>query len=485
MKKRFMYAAVICLILIAFMGQNVAPTSAAAQNVDLLTQLGDEIADVVERTQPAVVQVISTTFQKQQGSPAPFDQFEEMIPPQFRRRFQQPQREIPMRGLGSGFIIEANGIILTNNHVVQQTDDLKVVLDDGREYKAEVIGSDPETDVAVLKIDATDLPVLQAGNSDSLRVGQFVLAIGSPQGLSQTVSFGIVSAMNRSELRITTFDRFIQTDAAINRGNSGGPLLDSHGRVVGMSTAIVSTSGGSEGMGFAIPINQVLGMAKMIREEGGVSRGYLGIFMQELDPDMADYLGAGDRGGAVVTDIVPDAPAEGKLEPNDAIVALNGKELESSNDLLNQIAEKKPEDTVTLTVIRDGKKKDVKIKLAKRPGREELASRGKRTPEEESEMEDYDLGFQVQPLTPDRTRALGYDIPGGLLVTEVDPASEAYEKGLRPNMVIEQVNQQTVTSFQEMREAIEKEKDRKRILLKAVSPMGSQLIVIEKKKKSE
>jgi serine protease Do len=469
-------------------GQNVAPQVAYAEKSSgILRAMGDEIADIVQKARPAVVRIESTTIVKPGGPGDPRRYFEEMFPPGFREWIMPriPEGELPpLRGLGSGFIIDSKGLILTNSHVVQDTDEIEVILDDGRKFPGKVVGSDPESEVAVVKIDAKDLPTVETGDSDSLKVGNLVVAIGSPQGLFQSVSFGIVSALNRSEVGITAFPNFIQTDAAINRGNSGGPLLDIEGRVVGICTAIISTSGGSEGLGLSIPINQALKWARQLEEFGEVRRGYLGVQFRDL-AGFAEHLGTGDAKGAVVVEVQPNTPAEGNLKVNDAIISVNDEKLSSGMDLLNRIATLKPGEKVELGVIRDGKGMAVKIELAKRPGAEELASGGAPKPSEKpggpADEDVQEMGFSVRPLAEGETARLG--LPpgqGGLLVTQVRVSSKAYGAGLREGMVIEEANKGGVRTADELREALKAGKDKDTVMLRVRHRQGAGLVLIPK-----
>ncbi|MFW6255858.1 MAG: Do family serine endopeptidase, partial [Candidatus Sumerlaeota bacterium] len=409
--------------------------------------------------------------------------FEEFFGPQFRiPRGPNRQQEFRQPGLGTGFIIDPDGTILTNSHVVADSDEIEVIMDDGTTYDAKLLGSDPESEVAVIKIDAKNLKYLEPGNSDEMRVGNFVVAIGNPQGLSQSVSFGIVSAINRSEIRITDFSNFIQTDAAINMGNSGGPLLNADGKVIGINTAIVSTSGGSQGLGFAIPVNQAIEIAQILKTKGKMERGYLGIWMQELSPEMAEFLSAKDKTGAVVLQIMPDAPAQGQLKVDDAIIAVEGENVEGSNDVMNRIASMMPGDKVDMTVIRDGKRKKVTVKLGTRPSRKDLMMariHGTQPGQEDAKGKELDLGFTVEKLTQAKAREIGFEEEKqGLLVTNVDVKSKAYKNGLRENMVIEQVNRQDVSSLSGLNKALDAEKAKKHILLRVITPIGAQLILI-------
>jgi len=491
----------ICVISMLCMSQFVAPASAATLESPMLDALGKEVADVAEKTRPAVVRIFSTSVTKQKitsplGQPDPFDQLEEMFPqlgPQLRQNRGQlrpnilPQeREESHVSLGSGFIVESNGIILTNNHVIAGATDLKVVLDNGKEYTAKVKGTDPESEVAVIQIDEKNLPTLELGDSDQLRVGNFAIAIGSPQGLSQSVTFGIISALNRSEVGIVDFANFIQVEASINQGNSGGPLLDSRGRVIGVNTAIISTTGGSQGLGLAIPINQARNVYKQLLANGKVTRGYMGITMQPMTAELAENLGAKDRTGAVVGEVMPNSPAAGVLETYDFIVGINGTSVKDSKDVMNRIATMSPGAKVKLNIIRKEKEKEVEVKLGTRPSKEErLAIRNSAggaiaAPEKEA-TPDLGLGFQVEPLTPEKSKRYGLEGGRGMAVTTVDEKSEAYRRGLRAGMVIEQINQQDVKSFKDVSDVV-KSSGKKNLLLRVSDGRGSTLLVIPKGK---
>lgn len=486
MKHTLKLTCIACLLAFLAVGQFVAPrTVSASEDGSLLKALDKEVASIVEKARPAVVRVNITKMVKQ-SLVDPFEGFDEFFAPGFRNRVapRLRPREFPMRGVGSGFIIDSSGVILTNAHVVSGSDELMVVMDDGKEHKATVIGADPETEVAVIKIDAKNLTSLETGDSDAVKPGHLVIAIGSPQGLSQSVSLGIVSAVGRSELGITTFDNFIQTDAAINQGNSGGPLLDSSGKVVGINTAIVSATGGSEGLGLAIPINQAMQIADKIRQGGGkVTRGYMGILMQPLEPDMAEYFGAKGKTGAVVAQVMKGSPADGKLQKDDLIVAINNKPVKDSREIMNRVSAMDPGETLRLTIFRSGREKEVRIKLDTRPDKDKLVSgRTEGEPSEKEESKDVE-GFKVETLTAEKARSLGLDEGKGLVVTEVDPKSEAYKRGLRSNMVIEQVNQQDVEDMSGLKAALKAGQEKSAVLLRVKTPDGTALILIPKKAK--
>lgn len=479
--KRHSYVVSI-LVLLLVLGQFGAPQAfSASVSNGLLKQMSDEIANVVERVRPAVVSVQSTSIKKMED---PFEPFEQMFGPQFRERFapQMPkEQEYRQQGLGSGFIIDPSGIILTNNHVVADMDNIKVMMNDGREFKAKVLGADPDSEVAVIKIDATNLPTLELGNSDDLKIGNFVIAIGSPLGIEfrQTVTLGIVSALKRA-VGITSYDSFIQTDAAINLGNSGGPLIDVDGNVVGINTAIVSRTGGSEGLGLAIPINDARKVADVLRKGGKMQRGYLGLQGSDLTADAATYLGAEDQTGLIITMVMPGTPADkAGLKAQDAVVGLNGEKIANYSEFRNKVAALAPGDKVNLKVYRNKKQMDVTATLAQRPSRKELIAESNGGAPTQEKPEKIDLGFSVQKLTPKTAEALGYQGKKGVLVTEVDPSSDAGREGLAPKMLITEINNKKVETVEQAKKAIEAGKKMDKVYLLVETQKGStQLIIV-------
>ena len=288
--------------------------------------------------------------------------------PWFKFFFDDQQgRSEPQGGLGSGVIISSSGYILTNNHVVEEADEIEVILNDTRKAKAKVIGTDPETDLAILKIDLDKLPVIVLGNSDSLQVGDAVLAIGNPFGVGQTVTGGIVSALGRNQLGINTFENFIQTDAAINPGNSGGALVDTQGNLMGINTAIYSRSGGSMGIGFAIPVSTAKQVLESIVKDGQVTRGWIGVEPQELNPELAETFSIKARTGVIITGVLQNGPAaQAGVQPGDVITAVNGKSVSNVTELLGAVAALKPGIAAPLTVLRKDSKSEVSITPGKR-----------------------------------------------------------------------------------------------------------------------
>lgn len=326
-------------------------------------------ASAVEQTTTSVVNIYTAKIVTERRNPLQDDPF-------FKRFFGNnsavPRKRLET-SLGSGVIVSSQGYILTNNHVIQGADEIRIILANGETPSAEVIGTDPDTDLAVLKINYTKLPAITIGQSDALRVGDVVLAIGNPFGVGQTVTMGIVSATGRNQLGINTFENFIQTDAAINPGNSGGALINANGKLVGINTAIFSRSGGSQGIGFAIPASLARDVMQEIIEHGRVRRGWLGIEAQDLTPQLAESLGFDSTNGVLVAGILSDGPADkAQLKPGDIVVTIDSKPVTNSRDSLNQIASVEPGTSIVLGLIRQGKKLDVKAMVSERPKRQNI-----------------------------------------------------------------------------------------------------------------
>ena len=410
--------------------------------------LRTSFAPVVKETLPAIVTISSSRVVRTSGE-SPF-----FSDPFFRRFFGRQVPEQPNKrrehGLGSGVIINPDGYILTNNHVVDGAAEVTVSLADKREFKARIVGTDAKTDIAVLKISETRLPVVPLGDSSTVQVGDLVLAIGNPFGLGQTVTMGIVSAKGRGNLGIEDYEDFIQTDAAINPGNSGGALVDSQGYLIGINTAILSNgSEGNQGVGFAVPIDLARHVMDQILKTGKVVRGYIGVSIQELTPALAKSLNLTQTSGALVSDVVPDGPAaKSGIERGDVVTALNGDAVTSSRDLRLRISQMAPGTTVRLKLNRNGAERDITVTLGQLPENQQ-SSRG------ESEPEGVMDGLQVEELTPGVARQLGLR-PGtqGVTVTDVEDGSAAAEAGLRQGDVIQEVNRKPVTSVSQFMQAI-------------------------------
>ncbi|MGH8058679.1 MAG: DegQ family serine endoprotease, partial [Candidatus Entotheonellia bacterium] len=410
-------------------------------------------ADLAERLNPSVVNISTTQVVKGQQRrsaprfpfPSPFgerDPFEEF----FERFFggENPQRELRRRSLGSGFIVNKEGYIVTNNHVVENASDIKISLSDKEEFDAKVIGRDPKTDVALIKIEAKkDLQATPLGDSGKLRVGDWVVAIGNPFGLGHTVTSGIVSAKGRI-IGAGPYDDFIQTDASINPGNSGGPLFNLNGEVVGINTAIVASG---QGIGFAIPINVAKDLLLQLREKGRVTRGWLGVQVQQVTPELAKSFGLDRERGALVADVVPDTPAErAGIERGDVIVEFNGRKIEHMNDLPRVVASTQPGADVEVKVLRKGQEKMVRVKVSEMT--EERTARGGGGSIEEG------LGMTVQELTPEIARSLGLTETKGVVVSNVEDESPADEAGIQRGDVVLEVNQKKVSNLREYRAAL-------------------------------
>jgi serine protease Do len=428
-----------------FGGESESGASAPAPAVAL-----PDFADLAAHISPSVVNVSTTQEVKNpfggmgEGEEDPFHDF---FGP-FERFFGNPRRPFKAKSLGSGFVIDAAGYILTNNHVVENADEIVVKLNTGKEFKAKVVGRDPKTDIALIEIHgASDLVPVKLGDSDKLRVGQWVIAIGNPFGLENTVTAGIVSALGR-HINQGPYDNFIQTDAAINPGNSGGPLVNTKGEVVGINTAIYSRSGGNIGIGFAIPINIAKEIVPQLKEKGHVTRGWLGVMIQKVTPDIAESLGLSEPKGALVADVVKDGPAEAAgIKQGDVIVEYDGKAVSDSAELPLLVARTPVGRTVVVKVIRDKKEQTFNVKIAELK-EEEVAQGGGGTTSE-------GLGLTVQTLTPDIADNLGLDRNlKGVVVTDVDPNGPAGDAGMRRGDVILEVNRTPVKDVDAYRKAL-------------------------------
>ena len=364
-----------------------------------------------------------------------------------------PPRGFEQRGVGSGFVMSQEGYILTNNHVVEDADQIKVKLSNGKEFNGKVIGRDPKTDLALLKIEGgSDLHPLKLGNSEDLKVGSWVVAVGSPFGLEQTVTAGIVSAKGRV-IGSGPYDNFIQTDASINPGNSGGPLINMKGEVVGINTAIIASG---NGIGFAIPINMAKEIAPQLREKGHVTRGWLGVSIQEVTPELAKSFDLKEKKGALVGQVVSGSPAEkAGIEQGDVILEFDGKEVADSKDLPRIVASTPVGKGVTVKLSRNGKLVDRQVKVGELEEKTEVA----KTPTHRS------LGITVQNLTPEIAKGLGLKKETGVVVTQVEPGSPASDAGIQTGDVIGEVNRKPVKNAEDFIQKVEKAKDQDNVLL--------------------
>ncbi len=412
-------------------------------------------ADIVARVNPAVVNIDATS--KSRGRRGHGHQNDDEDGPElFDAPFDsvQPKRDADpaRRGEGTGFIIDADGSILTNHHVIDRADRITVKLSDGRSLKARVIGSDPDTDIALIKIDGqTGLPVAPLGDSATLRAGEWVVAIGNPLGYEHSVTVGVVSYLGR-KLFDASLDNYIQTDAAINFGNSGGPLINSRGEVIGINAAISSKA---SNIGFAVPINGATAILPQLRARGRVSRGYIGVGLRDIDPDLQQSLHLTVARGALVQDVSDDSPgARAGLKPYDTVVAIDDRQIRNDDELIREIAAKSPGTAARLQVVRDGRSETVTVKLAERPARESEESRRTDGPASPAgrKADDDPLGISVKDL--DAPSAVRLEIPKafhGVLVTKVEPLGPSFDAGIERNTLIMEVNRKPVESASEYR----------------------------------
>lgn len=384
----------------------------------------------------------------------------------------EPSRKFKQRSLGSGFIIDRDGYIVTNNHVIERADEIIVKLADGEEYKASMVGTDPKTDLALIKIDPSrKLPPLKLGNSDALKIGGWVVAIGSPFGLEQTVTAGIVSAKGRV-IGAGPYDDFIQTDASINPGNSGGPLLNLSGEVVGINTAIIASG---QGIGFAIPIDLAKHIISQLKNKGEVTRGWLGVGIQDIDENLSDYYGIERRRGALVTRVMPGDPADAAgIKTGDVIISVNGTSITSGRDLSATIANLPVGDKTKIEVIRKGKSRTFEVTLAKRDDT--------RPSTVHSMNNGGDLGIRLEKLTPESARRFGFDGgETGVLVSAVRPAGQGEKAGIRSGDLIKEVNRHPVASPDEFQNQMAQVKKKESLQLLILRPnMGYFVVRIDR-----
>ncbi len=422
----------------------------------------ESLPDVIERVVPAVVNISSKrVIQTQERHPYMSDPFFRRFFEDYFRRFDMPAEQV-QTNLGSGVIVSRQGYIITNNHLVGEADEVLVTLPDKRTFDAEIVGTDERSDVAVLKIDAEDLPTVPIGDSDVLRLGESVIAIGYPFQVGQTVTKGIVSALNRGNLRLTDYENFIQTDAAINPGNSGGALINSSGELIGINTAILSRSGGSQGIGFAIPISMANNVMEKILRDGRVIRGWLGVLPQDVDPQMAELFEADVTEGVVITEVVEDSPADqAGIERDDIVVGFDGKQVRDGMAFRNMVAATDPGEKIDLEIIRDGKKKHVTVEIGEQESGE--TSVGREEPESASPLF---AGVSLEVVEDFHRRR--FELPRdmeGLIVTEVEPASKAAEGGLAAGDVIIEINRKNVKNIDDFHRVLERSRKDKVLLL--------------------
>jgi serine protease Do len=456
--------------------------------------------DVVKKVLPAVVSIdakvkpkVKVSRQSPRRGTLPDDQ---QVPEEFRKFFEefsnrgvpfqfQTPDEVPHGGFGSGFIIDAKGVILTNHHVVAGADEVVVQLKDGRKFTSKDIHSDAKTDLAIVRIAVKEpLPVLELGDSDAMEIGDRVLAIGAPFGLTGTVTAGIVSAKGRNSLNVNMYEDFIQTDAAINPGNSGGPLVNLDGQVIGINSAIKSRSGGWQGIGLAISSNMAKNIMHALLTEGVVHRGFLGVQIQDLRPEVAAQLGYQGQGGVVVGKVVDNSPAaKAGVHDGDIITSLNGKAVKDGHELQRVVAGLPLHKPVNLEVLRDGKNQSLSVTIEEQPTDYGTVARRPLRPAPEREKQSLTLsklGMEVEDMDSDSAGQLGYkESTKGALITKVEPAGVAAEAGLTRGMVITKVDKETVASAASFKEAIEKSSLAKGILLQVHTPQGVTYVVLK------
>ena len=441
-----------------------------------------DFADLAEKLSPTVVNIYTTQTVEVSSSPHQFFFPDDMdIPEPFKRFFglperpdeQAPKREMKRTSLGSGVIVTADGYILTNNHVVEDADEINVTLSTFEEYEAKIIGRDPKSDLALIKIEPkADLQYVTFGNSEKLRVGEWVLAIGNPFGLQQTVTSGIVSAKGRS-INSQSYGNFIQTDASINPGNSGGPLFNLDGEMVGVNTAIFSRTGGNIGIGFAIPVNMAKNVFAQLKDHGKVTRGWLGVMIQQVTSELAENFGLDRPIGALVGQVIADSPAEkAGLKPGDVIIEYNGKEISQMSMLPALVANTDVESKAKLIIIRDGNKQSITVEIGKLEDEEQLVA-------DDETGTSKKLGITVQELTPKLAESLGIEQTQGLIVTDISAGSAAAEAGILRGDIILEINRDKVEKIGEYKNALREAEKKENILLLIKRDEHTRFVVID------
>ncbi len=451
------------VVLTVILGPLAGP-GLADDGIATLRQTSKAFSKVAKKAIPAVVSIEVEKAVKRDsrygysspfGPGSPFFD-DELFERFFGRGMRQRRPQKPRVWRGSGFIVSSDGYIMTNNHVVENVDKITVTLNNGTEYKGSIVGTDPKSEVAVIKIDGRDFPTVELGDSDALEIGEWVIAVGNPFGLAETVTVGVVSAKGRKGFGIIQrdpvtgeigYENFIQTDAAINPGNSGGPLLNLDGEVIGINTFIVSGSGGYMGIGFAIPINMAKVVKNQLIKSGKITRGYLGIYMDNLTAEKAKFFDLEQTYGVIITNVVEDSPAdEAKLHKDDIILKIDGQDVQDPLNLRNTIAFLEPGTNAKLLVYRDGRELEINVKIGAKPeyefakGVSEIAKK---------------LGLQVQNLTDELAKSLGYEPGEGVVVSSVTRGSEADKKDIEAGMIILSVNRKHVSSVEQFNAALE------------------------------
>lgn len=444
--------------------------------IEALMRASKARAAIVKRVQNAVVHIrIENQFERQDDSNSNRSPFNDEFFDRFFRG-QRPRnpdsRGFRQEGLGSGAILDERGYIITNNHVVGKADKIIVRLKDGKELEAKLIGTDPPSDIAVIKIKSDNLSIIPFGDSDLMDVGESVIAIGNPFGLTQTVTFGIISAKGRSNIGITDYENFIQTDAAINPGNSGGPLINLRGEIIGVNTAIFTRTGGYQGIGFAVPINMARSIMEDLIKQGTVSRGWLGVGIQDINSGLAKKFKLENTHGSLITTVFENTPAGvAGIQTGDVVIALNGKPIRNSAQFRNQIASARANAMVEIKLIRKGKTKMITVKLDERPSDPMMVAK---KPEEEPSF----LGLTVEDATIESVKQFGYEPNSGALITKIEPGSPAAQAGLRAGILIIEVDRKPVTDVEEFNDAIHSADLKEGVLFLIQNQQGSQYIIV-------
>lgn len=484
-EKNWMYPLTFFLCLTACTGIFQGPTvvrAAEDDNIQLLDRSAKAFSSVVKQAGPAVVHVrVEKQPEGRRGmgnQVNPFDDpmFQYFFGPSFRPQIPHQQQEAPMQqATGSGFIISDDGYILTNNHVIDGADKITVIMEGGKELEGKVIGTDPQSDVALVKVAAEGkLPYLRLGDSDKLEVGEWVIAIGSPFGLDRTVTVGVVSAKGRNHVGINEYENFIQTDAAINPGNSGGPLLNIHGEVIGINTAIFSRSGGYMGIGFAIPVNMAKSVKTQLLADGKVTRSWLGVAIQDITEDLARSFKLSKKNGALVTEVTAGSPAaKAGLKKGDVILSFDGQPVSDVADLRNRVALLPVGTKVEVSLIREEKTMNLTVQVEAQPGdMAQISAAG--APDQQLLQK---VGLSLQDLTPDLARQFGYELNQGVLVAGIAPGSAAALARIPVGSLIEEVNRKPVHNLKELEQALPKNGG-KDVLLLVRNGNRSQYVVL-------
>jgi serine protease Do len=454
--------------------------AAEDENIQLLEKSAKAFSSVVKKAEPAVVNI---RVEKKEGV-SPDGQFNPFDDPSFQRFFgpsfkhpsiPQSPEQFKSQTTGSGFLISEDGYILTNNHLIDKADKITVRMEGGQELEGKLIGTDPQSDVALIKVsDGRKFSYLSLGDSDKLEVGEWVIAIGSPFGLDSTVTVGVVSAKGRNRMGINEYENFIQTDAAINPGNSGGPLLNIYGEVVGINTAIFSRSGGYMGIGFAIPVNMAKTVKAQLLAKGKVTRSWLGVAIQDMSADLARSFKLKEKSGALVSEVSKDSPAaKAGIKQGDLIVSFDGKPVADVTDLRNRVAMTPPGTMVDLTLIRSGRQEDLTVKVEEQPA-DMTTQLG--TPQQQQLFQK--MGLSLQDLTPELARQFGYEMGQGVLIAGVTPGSPASLARIDAGSLIEEVNRQPVHNMKELQQVMQKSGGTEDVLLLIRSGNRSYFVVL-------